>query len=89
MRLADALSSFTVEIKTTSAGKIIEQRGPMLNSRVEDLLDLLEPIYDDLDDMNITMTGHDVPWVVVAGEAKELHVKTAKAGRCKLLVDRN
>lgn len=26
--------------------------------------------------------GHDVPWVVVAGEARIRHIEAAKAGKC-------
>ncbi|KAL8292384.1 hypothetical protein RQP46_000996 [Phenoliferia psychrophenolica] len=57
--------------------------GPMRadGHRADQVLELMKGFAQYLPDLNITMTGHDVPWVVVAGEARIRHVEAAKAGK--------
>ncbi|GAA5999999.1 hypothetical protein JCM10207_006007 [Rhodosporidiobolus poonsookiae] len=72
---------FTVELK--GHGAHVEAHGPMknVNERTEQMLKLLKNIAKNLPDMNVTFTGHDVPWVVLSGENRERHMQRAKAGQ--------
>ncbi|BGP40488.1 Protein O-glucosyltransferase 2 [Rhodotorula kratochvilovae] len=73
--------AFTVELK--QRGGHIAAHGPMkgVNERTEQMLKLLGGIAKHLPDMNVTFTGHDVPWVVLSGEARERHRLAAREGR--------
>jgi hypothetical protein len=57
--------TFTIELK--GHGKHIEAHGPMkvwkYGERTDQMLLLLKRIGKYLPDMNVTFTGHDVPWV--------------------------
>lgn len=58
--------------------------GPMLevNPRAGEVMKLLRGIEHLIPtELNVTLTGHDTPWVVVSGEARERHVEAAKAHR--------
>jgi len=76
--------TFTIELKDR---KIDWQgngvRGPMKDSnpRPKQMFKLLEKISHHLPNMNITFTGHDQPWIVMSGEARDLHVKAARQGK--------
>lgn len=52
------------------------------NERPDQMLKLLRGIAKLLPDMNITFTGHDVPWGTMSGESKEVHRKAAREGVC-------
>ncbi|GAA5887796.1 hypothetical protein JCM6882_000754 [Rhodosporidiobolus microsporus] len=73
--------TFTVELKRH--GGHIEAHGPMkdVNERTEQMLKLLNGIAKHVPDMNVTFTGHDVPWVVLSGENRALHLARARAGQ--------
>lgn len=55
------------------------------NERTEQMIELLGGIAKFLPDMNVTFTGHDVPWIVQSGEARQRHVDAARAGECTFL----
>lgn len=75
--------SFTIQIRTVNGAKKLATTGPMKeHGRHFDVLDLIEPILSQLPDMNVTVTGHDNPWVVTSGESKDTLKATAKIGRC-------
>lgn len=78
-----ANNAFTIQIR--NAGRRIIAKGPMkeVNARPEQMILLLEGIAKWLPDLNLTITGHDSPWVMIAGEARARHVEAAKAGRGK------
>lgn len=78
-------NAFTITVR--NGGRKLNVVGPMknTNTRPDQMLALLEGISKWLPDMNITITGHDSPWVMISGEAKEKHIAAAKAGRCELL----
>ncbi|BGP16588.1 hypothetical protein JCM10213_000498 [Rhodosporidiobolus nylandii] len=72
---------FTVQLK--QHGGVLDAHGPMKNAneRTDQMLKLLGGIAKYLPDMNVTFTGHDVPWVVLSGENRALHVERARAGQ--------
>ncbi|GAA5838080.1 hypothetical protein JCM9279_004120 [Rhodotorula babjevae] len=72
----------TVTIKVGNEGRRVEAEGPMrhANNRADQLMSLLEGISQFLPDLNMTITGHDVPWVVMAGEHKEMLIDAADKG---------
>ncbi|GAA5893980.1 hypothetical protein JCM5296_004124 [Sporobolomyces johnsonii] len=73
--------TFTVEVK--GHGKHMALHGPMKerNERPEQMLKLLGGIARYLPDMNVTFTGHDQPWIVLSGEARQKHLATARDGK--------
>ncbi|KAK4049073.1 Protein O-glucosyltransferase 2 [Microbotryomycetes sp. JL201] len=74
--------AFTVHVR--DHGKTISVDGPMknVNFRSEQVALLLKGISDLIPtDVDLSITAHDVPWVVIAGEAKENHVAAAREGR--------
>ncbi|GJN90841.1 hypothetical protein Rhopal_003855-T1 [Rhodotorula paludigena] len=72
--------TFTIELKRRGAH--VEAHGPMngANERTEQMIELLGGIAKFLPDMNVTFTGHDVPWIVQSGEARQRHIDAARAG---------
>lgn len=74
----------TVTIKVSENGSKVEAEGPMRheNHRSDQVMALLEGIAQFLPDLNMTITGHDVPWVVLSGEHKQMHVDAAERGEC-------
>lgn len=72
--------SVTVEIREN--GEKVTADGPMrkVNFRADQLLLLLKDISQFLPDLNVTITGHDVPWVTLSGEAREKHIAAAYRG---------
>ncbi|GAA5967932.1 hypothetical protein JCM11641_005812 [Rhodosporidiobolus odoratus] len=73
--------TFTVELK--QHGGVIQAHGPMkgINERTDQMLRLLGGVAKHLPDMNVTFTGHDVPWVVLSGENRDLHTRRARTGQ--------
>ncbi|KAI5476937.1 glycosyltransferase family 90 protein [Pseudohyphozyma bogoriensis] len=72
--------TFTLLIRE---GKSIEKAGPMAdnpNGRADQMRALLKGVAPHLPDMNITFTGHDVPWVGLSGEARRDMKAAARAG---------
>lgn len=65
--------AFTVVMR--DAGKHLSVAGPMekRNERPEQMLELLSGIARYLPPMNLTVTGHDVPWVVMSGDKKDFY----------------
>lgn len=63
----------TVTIEIGKAGTRATARGPMkdTNPRAQQMLQLLNGIVKYLPDMNVTMTAHDVPWIVQSAETRE------------------
>jgi hypothetical protein len=53
------------------------------NERPEQMLKLVSGLAKYLPDINITMTGHDVPWIVLSAESRANHVAKALAGECQ------
>lgn len=53
------------------------------NGRPDETMRFLQSIRKWLPDMAIVFTGHDTPWDVVAGEAKEKHNAAAAAQKCE------
>lgn len=51
------------------------------NGRAQQMLDLMRKIGKFLPDMNITFTGHDVPWVTMSGETRAKHLVAAREGQ--------
>ncbi|GAA6056634.1 hypothetical protein JCM3770_006321 [Rhodotorula araucariae] len=72
----------TVTISVEDLGRKIEAKGPMrsANFRSDQVMSLLDGIAQFLPDLNITITGHDVPWIVIAGEHRKMHVEAAEKG---------
>ncbi|GAA5868209.1 hypothetical protein JCM3774_000601 [Rhodotorula dairenensis] len=72
--------TFTLELK--GHGEVAELHGPMKNTngRAQQMLDLLRQVGKFLPDMNITFTGHDVPWVTMSGETRAKHLEAAREG---------
>ncbi|BGP39508.1 Protein O-glucosyltransferase 2 [Rhodotorula kratochvilovae] len=72
----------TVTISVEDEGRKIEAKGPMrhANHRSDQVMSLLDGIAQFLPDLNITITGHDVPWIVISGEHKQMHVAAAEKG---------
>ncbi|TKA58044.1 hypothetical protein B0A53_00446 [Rhodotorula sp. CCFEE 5036] len=73
--------TFTLELK--GHGEVTELHGPMKNTngRAQQMLDLTRKIGKFLPDMNITFTGHDVPWVTMSGETRAKHLVAAREGQ--------
>jgi hypothetical protein len=74
-------NAFTIEMRE-GYSRIV---GPMAetNPRPHQMSSLLDGFAKFLPDMNITITGHDSPWVVLSGEARAAHIVAAKAKRRK------
>lgn len=88
--------TFTIAVR--EGGRKVTKEGPMKDKgpRAELMLRLLDGIAKFLPDLNITMTGesllwvleleltskagHDVPWVAISGEARDRHRAAADAG---------
>ena len=80
-----ANNAFTIAIE--HAGERVTKHGPMAGQpgdmgRADQLLLLLNGIGKWLPDLNITVSGHDSPWVVLSGELKERHSQAVTDGRC-------
>lgn len=73
--------TFTLELK--GHGEVAELHGPMrdVNGRADQMRELLRRVSKFLPDMNITFTGHDVPWVTMSGETRAKHMEAARDGR--------
>ncbi|GAA5983978.1 hypothetical protein JCM10908_005999 [Rhodotorula pacifica] len=73
--------TFTLELK--GHGKVAELHGPMKNTngRAQQMVDLLRRVGKFLPDVNITFTGHDVPWVTMSGETRAKHMEAAREGQ--------
>ncbi|GAA5862713.1 hypothetical protein JCM8547_003522 [Rhodosporidiobolus lusitaniae] len=75
----------TFTIKIEKRGAKVEAHGPMINDdngeRSDQMLLLLKGIAKRLPNMNVTFTGHDVPWVVLSGENKQRHLQAVREGR--------
>lgn len=50
------------------------------NERPDQMLKLMSGLAKFLPDMNITVTGHDVPWIVLSGEHRANLLAKSKAG---------
>ncbi|GAA5912419.1 uncharacterized protein JCM6883_005663 [Sporobolomyces salmoneus] len=76
------LHQHTITVKIREEGLNVTAEGPMtkVNHRADQLLELLKGISQFLPDLNLTITGHDVPWVTMSGEAREQHVAAAREG---------
>ncbi|GAA5851432.1 hypothetical protein JCM3766R1_004574 [Sporobolomyces carnicolor] len=76
------LHQHSITVKIRDEGTNVTAEGPMrgVNYRADQLLDLLKGISQYLPDLNLTITGHDVPWVTVSGEAREQHIAAAYRG---------
>jgi hypothetical protein len=73
----------SVTIKVRENGSNITAEGPMYhaNDRADQVMALLTNISTLLPgDMNITITGHDVPFIVIGGAHKKQHVEAAEKG---------
>ena len=73
-----ANNAFTIAI--AHAGERITKHGPMAGQpgdmgRADQLLLLLNGIGKWLPALNITVSGHDSPWVVLSGELKDRHAQ--------------
>lgn len=55
------------------------------NERPDQMIKLIKGIAKYLPDMNVTFTGHDVPWGTMSGESREVHRKAARDGVCACL----
>ncbi|GAA5941976.1 uncharacterized protein JCM15063_004260 [Sporobolomyces koalae] len=77
------LHQHTVTVKIREHGQNVTADGPMrkVNYRADQLLELLKGISEFLPDLDLTITGHDVPWVTMSGEAKEEHTAAAQRGQ--------
>ncbi|GAA5880142.1 hypothetical protein JCM16303_001228 [Sporobolomyces ruberrimus] len=76
------LHQHSITVKIRENGQNVTADGPMrhVNYRADQLLELLKGISEFLPDLNLTITGHDVPWVTMSGEAREKHVSAAYRG---------
>ncbi|GAA6063769.1 hypothetical protein JCM10212_006265 [Sporobolomyces blumeae] len=76
------LHQHTVTVKIRDKGTEVSADGPMrkTNYRADQLIELLKGISQYLPDLNLTITGHDVPWVTMSGEARQQHIAAAKRG---------
>ncbi|GJN88899.1 hypothetical protein Rhopal_001870-T1 [Rhodotorula paludigena] len=74
------LHQHTVTIHVSEKGTKLEAEGPMreVNHRADQVLALLEDFAHLLPDLNITITGHDLPWIVISGEQQEMYRKAAR-----------
>ncbi|TNY24830.1 hypothetical protein DMC30DRAFT_386415 [Rhodotorula diobovata] len=72
--------TYTIEVK--KHGRHLEAHGPMkdANERPDQMIKLIKGIAKYLPDMNVTFTGHDVPWGTMSGESREVHRKAARDG---------
>lgn len=72
----------SVTIKVRDHGANITAEGPMykVNNRADQVMALLTNISSYLPDMNVTITGHDVPFIVLGGAHKEQHLEAAAKG---------
>ncbi|KDE09242.1 hypothetical protein MVLG_00562 [Microbotryum lychnidis-dioicae p1A1 Lamole] len=72
----------TFTLQLSGGGKGVDASGPMSIhvDRPNQMKQLIQPIAKYLPDMNLTFTGHDNPWIVMSGEAREQHIRSAKAG---------
>ncbi|SCZ88292.1 BZ3500_MvSof-1268-A1-R1_Chr2-1g04314 [Microbotryum saponariae] len=73
----------TFTLQLSGGGKGVDASGPMSIhvDRPNQMKQLIQPIAKYLPDMNLTFTGHDIPWIVMSGEAREQHIRSAKAGQ--------
>ncbi|GAA5989676.1 hypothetical protein JCM5350_001660 [Sporobolomyces pararoseus] len=76
------LHQHSITVKIREQGTNVTAEGPMrkVNFRADQLLELLKGISEFLPDLNLTITGHDVPWVTMSGEAREQHIAAAYRG---------
>ncbi|GAA6041033.1 hypothetical protein JCM8097_004685 [Rhodosporidiobolus ruineniae] len=76
------LHQHTVTLRIGEKGQKITADGPMreTNHRADQVMALLEGISQFLPDLNITITGHDVPWVVLGSDHKQQHIEAAENG---------
>lgn len=76
--------AFTLQI--LDKGRTILAEGPMLtrNNRSNDMIALLHGVTEHLPDLNLTINGHDAPWVVLGGDMEEIYMAAAKRGVCEL-----
>lgn len=88
--------TFTIKVREQGKVLVKEGPMKDMGTRANMMLRLLEGIAEFLPDLNITMTGeylpwkvgkeligsagHDVPWVVISGEARDRHRAAADAG---------
>jgi len=79
------LHQHSITVKIREDGQNVTAQGPMrkVNYRADQLLELLKGITEFLPDLNLTITGHDVPWVTMSGEAREQHIAAAYRGECE------
>lgn len=72
-------NAFTLEIRQSDIIIV----GPMkdTNRRAQEMSTLMDGFSKFLPDMNISITGHDSPWVVLSGESRALHNEAAKHKR--------
>lgn len=77
----------TFTVRLAELGRYMDLHGPMVasNERPEQMLKLLNGLSKYLPDMNITITGHDNPWIVLSGESKANLVAAARSGQCESL----
>lgn len=70
---------FTLPIRNHAAGT---PQGPMSDSsKTTQLLRLLEPILPNLPDLNLTVNGHNTPWVMIPGAKRKRLADSATLGR--------
>ncbi|GAA5872179.1 hypothetical protein JCM8547_003827 [Rhodosporidiobolus lusitaniae] len=76
------LHKHSVTIKVREKGMKVTAEGPFykINNRADQTMALLQGMSQFLPDLNITITGHDVPWIVLGGEHKQQHIEAAKRG---------
>ncbi|GAA5991508.1 hypothetical protein JCM11641_001189 [Rhodosporidiobolus odoratus] len=76
------LHQHSVTIKVEERGRKVTAEGPMRkgNDRADQILKLLEGFSEFLPDLNITITGQDVPWITLGAEHKQQHIEAARAG---------
>ncbi|GAA5838300.1 hypothetical protein JCM11251_003457 [Rhodosporidiobolus azoricus] len=76
------LHKHSVTIKVREKGTQVTADGPMrkTNNRADQILALMDGFSKFLPDLNITITGHDVPWIVISGDHKKQHIEAAERG---------
>ncbi|KAK4702708.1 hypothetical protein P7C70_g3518, partial [Phenoliferia sp. Uapishka_3] len=72
--------TFTLQVRQGAMEAVGPMSQPGNNGRANQMIDLLGGISDQLEDMNITFTGHDVPWIGLSGEARVRMIEAASAG---------
>ncbi|KAM0745918.1 hypothetical protein T439DRAFT_330273 [Meredithblackwellia eburnea MCA 4105] len=75
---------FTIKIRHSPSQPLMHAEGPMrndVNERSIQMLQLLGGIAKFLPEMNITFTGHDVPWIALSGEARQMMNEAVDQGR--------